>query len=619
MENNEMMTSSGGKRKSILPLIIILVLVTVVGIVGAVFFIRYNSPEQRLIRALDTGDYAKAQDILNEDHEVGENTDVVDNLKSRIETIRSEFVDGKSELSTVRSELQSIRNMNIDGIKSVLNEADDFIGRLNTSRANYAAAEELFNKKAYPEAIKKYSLVIEEDPNYESSKNRSNEAIGLYRKEYLDLAKAEADAKNYTGAINFLKVALQVLPEDSELTKQIAVYQNDMDTAELNRFIAEAKEKADEGSYELAIQVIESGLNRFPGSEVLNQKLKAYQEADANKKRDDLLASAEEQMKKGQYLNAISTLDNFIDEHPSDTEVKAVRMEYYGQYIDSIIDEANKSKESEDYVAALMVLNRAIATFPDESRLTALAEDIKDLDVQKIVEKAQKKLEAADYRGTIEILEDGLKQYKDEGKLSTMLSTTREKHIQVYLDSAQEAASKENYTEAVKIISEALNFYQADSRLKSKQEEYSAKLPVPLNDIRVINGGFEWNKGVPEDPFGNDYSTAVNYTINFYRYKSYRIDNEEYAEYRLYGNYKRIAGIIAPHTEMGEHGGGYIQIYADDKLVYTSNVLTRKTDAFSFDVDTRGVDYLKIIRFVGGNGEYDYGALILSDVLLYPN
>lgn len=41
---------------------------------------------------------------------------------------------------------------------------------------------------------------------------------------------------------------------------------------------------------------------------------------------------------------------------------------------------------------------------------------------------------------------------------------------------------------------------------------------VPLSDLKPFNGSVAWNNVVPEDPFGNTYSSSSNYMV----FRSYK-------------------------------------------------------------------------------------------------
>lgn len=157
---------------------------------------------------------------------------------------------------------------------------------------------------------------------------------------------------------------------------------------------------------------------------------------------------------------------------------------------------------------------------------------------------------------------------------------------------------------------------------------------VPLSDLKPFNGSVAWNNVVPEDPFGNTYSSSSNYMV----FRSYKCGWEktrfEYVhfhdmventfcgtvEYNLNKKYSKLTMKLNPYKEIGEKGWGLIRIYADNKLVATSPEIRQKNkDTVEFEVDIKSVEYLKIEPVVtpAFSTEYD-GEIIIRDVKLWP-
>lgn len=76
-------------------------------------------------------------------------------------------------------------------------------------------------------------------------------------------------------------------------------------------------------------------------------------------------------------------------------------------------------------------------------------------------------------------------------------------------------------------------------------------------------------------------------------------------EYLINGKYKRFAGVIGiPFSGRDEKWEGTIKIYGDNKLLYTSPIMTAGVQPISFNIDTQGILNLKIERedtYVGHN------------------
>ena len=149
---------------------------------------------------------------------------------------------------------------------------------------------------------------------------------------------------------------------------------------------------------------------------------------------------------------------------------------------------------------------------------------------------------------------------------------------------------------------------------------------VSLSTLEPLNGGWPWNNIAPEDQFGNDYSSAVNYAVfNWNNRYDYWQGSENgydvgYAEYRVYGRYDLITMTLAPYKTIREEGKSFVQVYADGKLVATSPVITRKSDPVSLEASIAGAEYIKIMvyNYIGGHiGDKNDSAFILSNARLW--
>ena len=78
---------------------------------------------------------------------------------------------------------------------------------------------------------------------------------------------------------------------------------------------------------------------------------------------------------------------------------------------------------------------------------------------------------------------------------------------------------------------------------------------------------------------------------------------------------------LAPYSTIGEEKTAFIQVYADDELVYTSPTIAQKTQAFSGEANIAGAEYIKIIANIAWDYSYEEkrGAMILSDAQLWAN
>ena len=155
---------------------------------------------------------------------------------------------------------------------------------------------------------------------------------------------------------------------------------------------------------------------------------------------------------------------------------------------------------------------------------------------------------------------------------------------------------------------------------------------VPLSDLNSLNGKIAWNNVEPKDPFGNVYVQGVNYSV--FRPGSWSRETNSVTvlsatvEYLTDKKYKKLTMNLNPYKDIGgnpytdtENEWGLVKVYADDKLVATSNMVQRKTkETVKFEVDITGAEYIKIeptISYWHYGLDKGGGEMILWDVKLW--
>lgn len=343
----------------------------------------------------------------------------------------------------------------------------------------------------------------------------------------------------------------------------------------ITSILEQAKLYADVEEYKQALNEIDAGLEQYPDAEELTAKQQEYQTLLAEQTKQTVLRQAEQYAENGNYEMALKLIQDALEDNGGDA----------------------------DY------LQRA-ATYTENFVTSTLA-------------AAEQDGQRGDYASAYKTIQDALKIVGSNASLSVKLTTYEQSYVSSVIDQADELLAQKNYSGARSVLNEASSILPSNTALKEKLQQVSDWQPVSLASISVLNGGWEWNTTAPEDPFGNDYSGMVNYAV----FKKY--DNTEYssslysggygnyAEYRLYGKYDSISMILAPYTSIGETESAWIQIYADDSLVFTSPRITRKTDAIQVEVPIADAEYIKIV-VVLENNYGDTGALIMSNVQLWP-
>lgn len=327
-------------------------------------------------------------------------------------------------------------------------------------------------------------------------------------------------------------------------------------------------------------------------------------------------SNAESFYATGDYREAIAYYRLVIEDDENYMVATEKYLDSVNKYREEILTKAAKYADTELYSDAIALLTDALNTIPNDARIT---EQIRIYDKNNIEKLKEDALEIAanyakngDYLSAFKALTYIRESQAADAELVSAYNKYCEQYASQIISVVDEKVSQKDFDGAISALNVALKNLPGNEVLLSKQEEVKAMQPIPITTLLTVNASEweEWNEGVPSDPFGNDYSVACNYVCIGKKNGERR---NTYVEYRLYGKYETITGTIAPHNSCDNGPVAYLQIYADDELVYTSPDIDRKTDAIPFSVNISGADYIKIVV------RTYYGAVvILSDIRLWP-
>lgn len=128
-----------------------------------------------------------------------------------------------------------------------------------------------------------------------------------------------------------------------------------------------------------------------------------------------------------------------------------------------------------------------------------------------------------------------------------------------------------------------------------------------------------------EDRYGNVYclmnelnknssNNGVLYDISFISAK----DHTSYAKYNTYGRYKYMAAVVGVDILSSNTKSGYIKIYADERVIYESPLLTRESEPIELFLAIENANVVKVVAYsddgVITDLSYDGVNIILDDV-----
>ena len=410
------------------------------------------------------------------------------------------------------------------------------------------------------------------------------------------------ESGDYTKALSIYEDKVEGDREkDSTLSEDVVAYLEKCQDDFLNeRMSYEQFTGVINGIRSLALNKLSSKLDDAAEyADMLNQSRIAYQTAEDFYGKQDYGSAIG-------YYNQVNYQDTYYD----DAQSKCA--ECITNYRQQVLDSADEQVSHGDYPGALATLDEALKVLSDDADLTAkrntLAAKQRELGIEQAYAEANAMYELADLRGAIRYLKNALVQYDDES-LRQLLNTCVDKLTERMKTEAEQAFQNGEWSDAVEVIqsySSALGDTQAYSDLLNY---YSNLSPVPLSQLDPFSGS--WDRNGPQlDFLGNSYQNGC--------IKSVWSDSKPSIEYHLNGEYTSMSGVvvIADCDKGSTDQTGHIEIYGDDNLLFSSSVLTIKSNPEQFNISLSGVNFLKIVIRSDTYINYFSTDLMLGDTIL---
>lgn len=122
------------KPKSKAPIIGVTIALIVVLAVGFVAVRWYNSPEQRALRAVESGDYTTVVNLISHNKAIVQNDNLANQLNERIKELESEYENEKLEYEDVCEELDMIGQIGVSGLDQQMEDSRQMIYEIYCER-----------------------------------------------------------------------------------------------------------------------------------------------------------------------------------------------------------------------------------------------------------------------------------------------------------------------------------------------------------------------------------------------------------------------------------------------------------------------------------------------------
>ena len=147
-----------------------------------------------------------------------------------------------------------------------------------------------------------------------------------------------------------------------------------------------------------------------------------------------------------------------------------------------------------------------------------------------------------------------------------------------------------------------------------KLQDIKDNTPISLSSMKAVNqDGYQVCSYDMEDTFGNVYTNNVVQLNYKWIEKSSKVTSS-YAEFYLDKKCSKFIATVGVSDGSSDDQEGVIEIYADDKLIYTSTTLNRSTKPFNVELDVSNVEWFKIL-LKPKKLEDDNGAMTPSTII----
>lgn len=593
------------KKKSKAPLIIIILLLVAAIIAGGIFFIYPR---------LSKDDAADSQ---------AESTEIKDNEEKKVELDKDYSRKENKQITQIIEEAESL---------AATGDYAGALSKIENGLITYSLSERL---KAEAEEYKTLLAAQEKE-------------------KVLAEAKSYADNSNYESAIYLLRDMLSNT-EDADYRAAYASYCDAYEEAVLES----AYNKTSDSLYDEAIQDVTDALKVLPESEELKAAKESYYTQKMESIKANALAEAESYSQRGDYMQALDTVNRAMLEVGQDEALKNAAKNYEDAYVQVVIAQADQKVQNQDVEAAKTVIDDALTDLPYNTTLTDYRTD---LDRYKSVPlhtlemhntmgkfstkywnwnngKAMDKM-GNDYSTALNYVVPDCyygtgAEYKVDKQYST-ISFKAAPHadcstradtvawINIYADNVIRYSipaitykseiievknvdiSDAEYIKIEVICEVSTQVILADVVLNTIPG-YVSNIDhsyTPLNLVKCISEySWDWNYKRPYDMLGSDYTYMRNYM---------KSNSRAQAEFALDKQYESLSFDIAPVNYSNRYKTK-VYVYADDVVVYTSPEITYKTAKFNTgEIDISGASFIKILI----DQENLSCSTILSDMVL---
>lgn len=306
-KKKEKKESKKGKKLRFV-LIFILMIILAIGIGGSVFY--FKSSARNVIKQINKGNTTTAQQIYTNRVK---NNFIQKNLFKKLaeedcESVLDQFRKGKIKFEEADSKIDAYNILGAEELSDFLTEKSETLNKLNDSMVAYVKAEKLYSAGNYAEAMEAYSMVIEEDDNYDDAQSKLSKCVENYTKEILDETQQVETIEEYEEAIETLTIALKIVDENEDLSKRLNELENGYAALLKSEALSNGTQYIKDGKFKELFELLKKACEKNSGDNELNNLQKTAEEEYVK----IVQAKVDEFRSQDQYSEAIKYLDEAV-------------------------------------------------------------------------------------------------------------------------------------------------------------------------------------------------------------------------------------------------------------------------------------------------------------------
>lgn len=331
---------------------------------------------------------------------------------------------------------------------------------------------------------------------------------------------------------------------------------------------------------------LSNGMTRDEGEALLARGIAYYESSDYESAIECFVQLPADSK---QYKEAQNTLEKAI-----------------ASYVPAVLETADKYIQDAEYEVALELLKNAQTLVPENEELK-IAYDAA-FDAYKVVicsiamDEADVFVANGDYANAIVSLNMALDKIGHDEELTARLQVYISKYKTVIIGRAEDMLKNVGYSDAIAVINEGLTVLSGDSDFLNKIDEYKTYAPVFLSydDAYSINKYLRTE--ITDSTWLTDnYGTTYTSDRVICNKDSGMYVDEGIIQYYLGSQYRTLTGTIyVPDISKNVNTNSilvklpYVQVWADNTLIFELNSLVNTDKPVEFSVDVSNVEFIAI-------------------------